>query len=79
VGSVRSVRERREAVRTTRMGTSIARRSRRSRRVGMGSRRKCFGGHRGCRCENHANGEKHRTEVTEATEGDLGSVAQALR
>jgi hypothetical protein len=27
-------------------------------------------------CENHVNGKKHCTEVTEATEGGLGLVGQ---
>ena len=61
----------------TRKGESIARRSRRPRRgIGGGGRKLCRE-HRGVTCENYAPRGKHRTEVTEATEGDLGRWAKA--
>jgi 4-oxalocrotonate tautomerase len=43
---------------------------RRIRAVKTNPRELCQG-HRGPRCENHAKREKHRTEVTEVTEGGL--------
>jgi hypothetical protein len=63
--------------RITRQGESIAQRSRRSQReIGVGGGSFCLG-HHWPGCENHAPRGKHRTEVTEVTEGRSGLVVEA--
>ncbi len=59
--------------RNTRTGKSIAQRSRRPQRGELGLGAKIArGGHHGLRARNTRHREKHRTEVTEFTEGGIG-------
>ena len=57
---------------------SIAQRSRRPQRGIWGGWPKFYRWQRGRLCEKSGATEKHRTEVTEATEGDMGWVTKIL-